>query len=331
MNIGIAYKNFAAWQNISHIGLGVAAQLNAQYLNANGYNATVVAARNNIDIVDALRKEPYDVFIISAPWLKPFDLNNILLAFPKTQFVINIHSNVGFLQADPGGVSLLRTYINMTGEHSNLRIGSNCQRFANWLGLAYGITVPVFMNLYPFTKVTKTYPALHSINIGTFGAIRPQKNVMTAAATALAIHRLTNLPVEFSVSTGREDGGGNVILSAVRQMCGNIPGFNLVERFWSDWTTFKAIVAQQDLLIQMSYTESFNLVTADGASVGVPSLVSSAIDWAPDQWKVPIDDALGAANIGVHILQHRQRMAQLGTNALQEHNEDGFELWKKNL
>ena len=52
------------------------------------------------------------------------------------------------------------------------------------------------------------------------------------------------------------------------------------------------------LLMQPSYTESFNVVTADGVAEGVPSVVSDAIDWAPDNWKAPVDDAHAMARRG---------------------------------
>src|SRR5208283_1080287 len=209
MNLGLIYKNFAAWQGISHIGLGVAAQLNSDYLIAKGHMVDVIAARNNIDVVDAIRKSAYDLIVISAPWLKPLDVHTMTQAFPKIRFIINCHSNVGFLQADPGGITLLRTYIAMMKDNPNLMVGANSLKFGRFMEIVWGINVPVLPNMYSFTPPERVYGPLTKIKIGTFGAIRPQKNDLTAAATALVIQRFTRLPVEFSVSTGREDGGGN--------------------------------------------------------------------------------------------------------------------------
>src|SRR5271166_5000684 len=272
MKLGIVYKNFAAWQGISHIGLGVAGQLNADVLTTQGHNVTVIPATNNIDVVDAIRKPttPYDLIVVSAPWLKPYDLHTMVSAFPQIRFIVVSHSNVGFLQADPGGIALLRTYANMTVEHPNLWVGANSLKFGRFMEIAWGIEVPILPNMYAFTPPQRVYGPLTKIKLGTFGAIRPQKNSLTAAATALLIQKFTRLPVEFSLSTGREEGGGAVILDAIQQLSRNLPDFHLLERNWAHWSTFKQVVAEQDLLIQLSYTESFNLVTADGISVGVP-------------------------------------------------------------
>ena len=59
----------------------------------------------------------------------------------------------------------------------------------------------------------------------------------------------------------------------------------LVENGWQSWPKFRQSVAHMHLLLQPSYTESFNMVTADGVAEGVPSVVSHAIDWAPEHWK----------------------------------------------
>jgi hypothetical protein len=57
-----------------------------------------------------------------------------------------------------------------------------------------------------------------------------------------------------------------------------------------------------DLLIQPSFTESFNLVTADGVAEGVASVVSTAIEWAPSEWMANSDDAGHIARVGTMLL-----------------------------
>jgi len=80
------------------------------------------------------------------------------------------------------------------------------------------------------------------------------------------------------------------------------------------------------LLLQPSYTESFNMVTADGVAEGVPSVVSEAIDWAPEHWKAKSDDVLDIARIGRHLLSDT-RAAHDGYEALQHHNCEGLKAW----
>ena len=71
------------------------------------------------------------------------------------------------------------------------------------------------------------------------------------------------------------------VTDAVRQMLNNLPHVKLVENGWQPWPQFRNTVRHMHLLLQPSYTESFNVVTADGIAEGVPSVVSDAIEWAP--------------------------------------------------
>ena len=66
-------------------------------------------------------------------------------------------------------------------------------------------------------------------------------------------------------------------------MMNGLPHVRLVENAWQTWPQFRQTVRHMHLLLQPSYTESFNVVTADGIAEGVPSVVSDAIEWAPDE------------------------------------------------
>jgi hypothetical protein len=82
------------------------------------------------------------------------------------------------------------------------------------------------------------------------------------------------------------------------------------------------------LLLQPSYTESFNMVTADGVAEGVPSVVSNAIDWAPEHWKANVDDVLDIARVGRSLL-YDPRAAHDGIKALEAYVADGVRSYRK--
>jgi hypothetical protein len=100
----------------------------------------------------------------------------------------------------------------------------------------------------------------------------------------------------------------------------------LIENPWQPWPRFRATIRHMHLLLQPSYTESFNIVTADGVAEGVPSVVSSAIDWAPDSWKADVDDAGDIARTGVRLL-HSRFAARRGMAALKRHNSRALAAW----
>ena len=339
--LGIFYKNFAAWKGVSHIGLGVAALANADYLKAHGEEATVFPVRHNIDIVREIsdyakeHKHPLTHVVISAPWLSTRDTAAIVDHFPMIQFVVVSHSNVGFLQADPSGIHLLRDYIELAHKHDNLSIGGNGSRFCNWISEAYSTHAVLLPNMYPIHRsfIERFEHDLGRIvrdglRIGSFGAIRPLKNQLTAAAAAVTIGRKLGVPVEFHLSAGREEGGGNIVLNAIQQMTHDLPDFKLVLDGWRGWHEFREIVADMDLLIHPSYTESFNMVTADGISQGIPTVGSEAIYWLPESWRADSDDAIEIAEVGIRLLNEGPKE---GMRALRLHNERSLVDWKRFL
>ena len=57
------------------------------------------------------------------------------------------------------------------------------------------------------------------------------------------------------------------------------------------------------VLLQPSFTESFNVVTADGIAEGVPTVTSEAIDWVPSTWQADPDDAGDVACVAEYLLK----------------------------
>jgi len=99
----------------------------------------------------------------------------------------------------------------------------------------------------------------------------------------------------------------------------------LIRHDWQTWDGFIKLIGEMDLLIQVSYTESFNLITADGILMGVPSVVSPVIWWAPDEWKADPDDTMNVAETGIKLLTTPQNY--LGYSALEKNNKKSLKYW----
>lgn len=334
IRLALFFKDFAAWIRTSCVGLNVAGYTTEKVLNQHGFETVVYPVRHNVDVVHSIDRynETHKVklthAVISAPWLSVHDLKSLLSHFPSVQFVVLSHSNVGFLQADPCGVGLLRQYQRLSKEFPNFKVGGNSIRFVEWMRHSYGYDVVLLPNLYPVKDpVEKRWDGKSTLKIGAFGAVRPEKNFMTAAAAAVAIQTTLGIPVELHMSTGGE-GDRGLTAPSIDEMCeGKI---KVVRHPWMFWDGFIQLIASMDLLIQVSYTESFNMVTADGISVGVPSVVSSAIYWAPESWKVDSDNALLIAHKGVELLTDA-RVRNEGVECLLSHNEHSVSYWKEFL
>lgn len=324
----LAYKNFAANRNISHIGLGVAAMNTAKLLRKHGIPADVWPITNAQQMARDLTGVTH--VAISAPWIPTLDLQNLVLQYPEIQFAVNCHSNVGFLQADSNGVKLVREAMELeTGSH-NFHLAGNSGKFCQWVRFAFNRPCTYLPNLYFLENDCPSARPLFSggiLRIGAFGATRPLKNLMSAAGAALEIARELKADTELWLSAGRTESGGDTILRAVHAMLDGLPHIRMVENGWQSWPEFRRSIAHMHLLLQPSYTESFNMVTADGVAEGVPSVVSDAIDWAPTHWMSRADDVLDIARVGRYLLGDPRASAD-GFAALTAHNHDGLAAWR---
>jgi glycosyltransferase involved in cell wall biosynthesis len=279
---------------------------------------------------DALRREPASHVVISAPWIPSVDLQALLAEQSSTCFAVNCHSNVGFLQADASGVRRVREAMEIEAGSHNFHLAGNSIKFCKWVHSAYFHPCTYLPNLYYLDSDFVPNPPLYrggALRIGAFGATRPLKNFMSAAGAALEISRNLKADLELWLSAGRTEGGGDTILRAAQAMLEGVPNVRLVQNGWQSWPKFRQSVAHMHLLLQPSYTESFNMVTADGIAEGVPSVVSHAIDWAPDHWKAVCDDVLDIARVGRYLLSDC-RAARDGLDALRAHNESGLTAWR---
>ena len=325
------YKNFAANQNVSHIGLGNAALNTAKVLKAHGVLADVAAVLTTADIAKLLAADPTITHVvISAPWLQSNDIVGALLRkFPRVEFAVNVHSNVGFLQADPNGVKLIREYIDIEQGNLNFRISANSRKGVLWLRTAYQCPAAYLPNLYYLDYSTVTQRPLWNggaLYIGAFGAQRPLKNLMSAAGAALEIANWLKADTRFYMNSGRAEGGGNTVVNAIQAMLSGIGNVTLVQAGWTSLPQFRDIVRKMHVLICPSYTESFCMTAADGVAEGVPSVVSDAIDWAPGYWKAPVDQTSEIARVGRQLISD-PRAATDGLYALESHNKSGFSAW----
>jgi hypothetical protein len=337
----IAYKNFGLNRNVSHIGLGVSALQNQRALRSAGLMAEVRAVGSGQELMQLLDEDrqtatlahhvPITHVVVSAPWIATAELALMAHRNPDVEFTVLSHSNVGFLQADPRAIALLREGADLERAMPNFHVAANSRSLQQWWEAAYQTPMLLLPNMYPFDSV-RHKPTWNggTLRIGCFCAIRPYKNVLTAAAAALEVGvRLRASETEFWISGGRTEGGGT-IGEAIQQMYTNVPRATVVRNNWESWPQFLGTVGSMDLLMQPSYTETFNMVTADGIARGVPSVVSEAIAWAPKNWMAATDSALDLADRAVALL-HDPRAIDQGVDALIESNESAMREWRKFL
>lgn len=333
----IYYRNFMAVNsNYCHVGLGVNALHTAKVLRRQGMRVDVQGVREPADIekhLDSLLFPPTHV-LIEAPWITIPNLGYFLSKYHTVHFVVRAHSQIGFLQVEAGAIDLIRQMILLQESALNFTNASNSERLIDFLNKTYTGNSLFLPNLYDLERVHRKRDTDHQYRrllIGSFGALRLLKNHTTAAAAAMMIAERRRCDLEFYVSVNREENPGSKgILQAIRNMFARVPWATLVESPWEPWASFRRTVAAMDLCMQTSFTETFNLATADATAEGVPVVVSSAIEWAPSHWMASVDDAADCARVGMALLSDPQS-AEEGLKALRSYVERGTAIWLKYL
>jgi hypothetical protein len=104
-----------------------------------------------------------------------------------------------------------------------------------------------------------------------------------AMAAILAAKKL-GLKLRFWVNGTRIEGKAEPILNSLRQLFKRYPEFELVELDWMEHDKFTAVVHTMDLVMQVSNSETFNIVAADAVAHHVPVLVSSEVPWLDEEY-----------------------------------------------
>jgi hypothetical protein len=334
----ICYKNFSKECNVSHIGLGVTAAYTAKTLVTQGYDAQARPIFGADDLWKFLEaEEKLDRLIthvvICAQWIPTIWLAKLCRRFIHTKFALNCHSNVAFLQAEPPAISKVREAIDLESGVHNFYASGNNLRFCHAVSAAYDKPITFLPNLYYLSgRESICRPTWNggTLRIGAFGSHRTYKNFSTAVVAAIILSQQLRVPLELWVNGGRNDGDGSVVWRTAVAWTEKLPNVELKTLPWATWPEFQRWVGSMHLLLQPSFTETFNNVTADGLARGTASVVSDCIDWVPDSWKADHDDALDVAGVARRLLTD-PRAVKEGYNALSTYVEQGLIAWKKFL
>ena len=332
MKVLLVYKNFSKDCTVSHLGLGVTASYSAKTLRQHGYCAEALPIFGGDDLMQILQKRrPATHIVIMAQFIPTNWIARLCRAFPETKFALNCHSNIGFLQAEPNAIRLLREAIDLeTGIHNFVASGNN-KRFVDAMQLMFGRPLHFLPNLYHlhgFEPIHRPPYNGGTLRLGAFGSHRIYKNFSSAVAAAMILSHELKTQTELWINAGRSDGNGKIVYQTALAWTTGMPNIDLKELHWTSWPQFKRWVGSMHLLLQPSYTESFNNVTADGTAEGTPSVVSEVIDWAPEAWKADSDDATEIARVGRRLLSDHHA-AREGYHHLKEYVRNGLRYWEE--
>lgn len=263
-------------------------------LNANGISAEVqeVVDNNAIDR-EVTRYRPTHC-VIEALWVVPEKFAILSRLHPRVQWIIRLHSEIPFLAQEGMAMDWLLRYL----DYPNVVLAFNSIRTRNDFRLLlkgkYGpeettARIVYLPNCYDVGPIPKTDPkpdAGIAVDIGCFGAVRPLKNQLIQAVAAIVFADSRGLRLRFHINSSRVEQKGDPVLNNLVALFKHSPKHELIKHGWRAHSDFLAIVRTMDIGLQTSFTETFNIVSADFASVGVPIIVSEEVGWAANFYKV---------------------------------------------
>lgn len=260
-------------------------------LNRNDISADIVTVVDNNDIDREIAKSQPTHVVIEAFWVVPEKFDVLKKLHPSIIWIVRNHSEIPFLAIEGIAINWTLEYINrgIVIAPNSPRAYSDTYKIVE---ASYGKEIADAQVWYlpNFYQIKKTGPKVKSdadtLNVGCFGAIRPLKNQLIQAIAAISFARSHNKKLRFHINVARLEDNGNVILRSIRSLFDGIDPEEcvLVEHDWLKHDDFLDLVNHMDIGLQVSFTESFNIVAADFVACGVPIVVSKEISWMPQDF-----------------------------------------------
>jgi hypothetical protein len=227
--------------------------------------------------------------IVEAIWCPPYKFEVLTKLHPKVKWIIRNHSEVPFLSNEGNGFNWMLEYTKYKNVYiSNNSLNIQCD-FIKLVSIQQKIStqeaaekVVYFPNYYPIInhKIRNFINHDGPIKISCFCSVRPLKNQMIQAIAAIEFAESINKKLHFHINGTRVEGNGEPILKNLRLLFSHYPQHKLIEHNWKPHAEFLKLIGEMDISMQVSFSETFNIVAADSIKMGIPIVVSDEIIWA---------------------------------------------------
>lgn len=279
-------------------GLWNSARFVSDMLNDNDIESKVVQVIDNNCIDREVTQYKPTHVIIEALWVVPSKFEVLTKLHPNIQWIIRLHSELPFVAGEGMALDWIQQYVH----YKNVTISCNARRMYD--EIRYMLREQCDLTLYEVNQLVSYLPNYYvdnvklkrpkkpsnnRINVGCFGAIRPLKNHIAQAFAALKFANDLNRKLDFHVNVGRIEMKGDPVLRNLVALFDGLAqqGHKLHLHMWSPHEQFLEIVKSMDIGLQVSFTETFNIVAADMVANNIPVVVSSEINWVAPPYAAP--------------------------------------------
>lgn len=271
-------------------------------LNNCGFKSNTVEAIDNNCIDRLVTLYSPRIVIIEALWVVPEKFKVLTKLHPEVTWYIRLHSEVPFLANEGIAMKWLHQYATM---HPTVNIAANSQRAHIVLEQLLKVPVALLPNYYVVENRYPTKPIDNSvIDVGCFGAIRPLKNQLSQAIAAIRYADSHDKHLQFHINASRVENKGNSVLNNLRGLFDN-SSHTLVEHQWYDHDDFKTMLCNTiDVGLQVSFTETYNIVAADMVDSHIPVVTSKEVPFVIHPFQVDptnINDIVGGIELAMML------------------------------
>jgi hypothetical protein len=277
----------------NHIGLSTGLYNSANFMNEmmqqHGVDSSLEVAIDNNCIDRLVTKHQPQYCIIEALWVVPSKFSVLQKLHPNVKWIVRLHSEMPFIAGEGNALDWIGDY----ADFKNVYLGVNAPRMLRETKLFLQTKHPeknwdqrvIYLpNFYPqeYQAPKKLDRTKDTIDVACFGAVRPLKNHLLQAFGAIEFADRIGKKLRFHVNAGRIEMQGGPVLNNLKGLFQHVydRGHEMINHQWTPREQFLELCAKMDIALQVSFSETFNIVGADVVSQGVPLVGSTEIPWA---------------------------------------------------
>jgi hypothetical protein len=334
----ILKQRYVYGQYTKAYGLYNSCEFVARSLSQEGLTTdTVQVVDNNGIDREVARFRPTDCFI-EALWCVPDKFRVLARLHPKVRWHIRLHSKTPFLAVEGMAFEWIRAYADLRREGIDIWLSPNAHSLFDELKMIFPGCVNHTPNIYnpnpdiEVTPVDINRESDEELHVGLFGALRPLKNHLQQAMWAIRFaEEVERCPLALHVNISEhEKEKTEPVLRNIRSLFVDSK-HRLIEHPWMPHAEFLSLVKQMDLGLQVSFSETYNIVAADHVSQGVPIVVSPDITFVNPFSIVSPTDSAGAIRAINRTLLLKPFLCPINKALLKISNRSAMYWWKKTL
>lgn len=270
-----------------------------------------------------LHKHKPHTCVIEALWVTPEKLRELTQLHKRIVFFVLIHSEIAFLANEGNAISWINEYNEIDRVYPAFNSKKTFEYFRH-LDIADMYLPNIYLDVEKRERRHRT--PTNVFECGCFGAIRPFKNQLIQAMAAIIFANRHGFLLRFHMNTSRVEQGGEGVLKNIRALfeCNK---HEFIEHGWKERDEFLHTISQMTIGLQVSLTESFNIISSDFVHENVPIVVGKTIDWMPESQKVDPEDLNAIVECMTESFQNRASVIRKSIRALNKYNRRSVQAW----